>query len=192
MSAQNDIHTPRWVLYHGTSTRRLNSIHKDGCLGRSQAGDRLVSMTTELCVAQYFACAACFEDRRDYPEEQSEPVVVVLDGERMLEVGYELASLRDEDVEEAAWEHEISCDRDIQPLAEVFVKAVPTPAACWEQFQYNTPDEPFVPPGVPMVEFALHVMAHVTWARMNGDVAAAEADAAVQALEQLRTVMRAC
>ena len=63
---QNEQHVyegSRWVLYHGTSTGRLQRILEGGRLR-----------------AEYFACNAVFSDKHDHPGEKSSPVVLVLDG----------------------------------------------------------------------------------------------------------------
>jgi hypothetical protein len=74
----------RWVLYHGTSTVRLKTILKEGCLRTSKPGDPKIALTTERSVAGCFACSAVFGDRHDHPDEGSSGVVLVLDAERLL------------------------------------------------------------------------------------------------------------
>jgi hypothetical protein len=81
-----------WVLYHGTSTARLRSILKDGRLRRATVGDQKIALTTERSVAEYFACNTVFGDNHDHPEEESSPVVLVLDGEGLLELNYDLSA----------------------------------------------------------------------------------------------------
>jgi hypothetical protein len=57
--------TSRWVLYHGTSTRRLNGILKEDRLRISFPGDPKVSLTTERSAAEYWASHAVFGDRHN-------------------------------------------------------------------------------------------------------------------------------
>jgi hypothetical protein len=69
----------RWILYHGTSTYRLKAIQRENHL-RPEPGTGKISLTTERSVAEYFACNAVFGDRHDHPDEESNPVVLVMDG----------------------------------------------------------------------------------------------------------------
>jgi hypothetical protein len=72
---------PRSILYHGTSTYRLKAIQRDNRLPVSPTGDPKIALTTERSVAEYFACNAAMGDHRNHPEEESHPVLLVLDGE---------------------------------------------------------------------------------------------------------------
>jgi hypothetical protein len=93
MSAQSNIHESRWVLYHGTSTLRQKDILRENRLRVSKPGDPLLSLTTERSVAEYFACLAAYTDRDDRPPKKgSNPVVLVIDGEGLLQGNYERAS----------------------------------------------------------------------------------------------------
>ena len=95
---QNDQHPyggSRWVLYHGTSTARLKRILEDGRLRKATVGDQKIALTTERSVAEYFACNAVFGDKRNYPGEESSPVVLVLDGEGLLALNYNLVPFSD-------------------------------------------------------------------------------------------------
>jgi hypothetical protein len=113
----------RLSLHHGTSTARLQSILKERRLRIAKSGDPYVSMTTEKPVAQYFACGAAFGDQHDRPGEPAKPVVLVLDGERLLAFGYKLFSTSSPVWGDGAcdWENEISCASDIEPMDDVLL-----------------------------------------------------------------------
>ena len=117
----------RWVLYHGTSTARLNRILEEDRLRRAAIGDQKIALTTERCVAEYFACNAVFADRHDHPEEESGPVVLVLDGEGLLALNYNVVPFSDPvwGDGECDWENEIECWDDIEPLQEVLLAVEP-------------------------------------------------------------------
>jgi hypothetical protein len=85
----------RWVLYHGTSTARPKRILEDGRLRASGTDDPKISLTTERSVAEYWAFHAVFGDRHDRPDEDSSEVVLVLDGEGLLELQYDLVQRSD-------------------------------------------------------------------------------------------------
>ena len=82
--------TSRWILYHGTSSYRLDQILRANRLNPSQIGPetRQVSLTPERSVAEYFACNAvlgdALGDEHDHPHVETEPVVLVLDGEGLV------------------------------------------------------------------------------------------------------------
>jgi hypothetical protein len=99
----------RWVLYHGTSTRRLHGIFKENLLLTSKAGDPTIALTTERSVAEYFACSAVFGDRHDYPNEESSGVVLALDGEELLARNCDLTEFSDPvwGEDECDWENEM-------------------------------------------------------------------------------------
>src|SRR5215467_9126924 len=104
-----------WVLYHGTSTLRLKRILEDGRLRRATVGDQKIALTTERSVAEYFACNAVFADRHDHPDEESSPVLLVLDGEGLVVLNYNLIPFSDPiwGDGECDWENEIECWDDI-------------------------------------------------------------------------------
>ena len=116
----------RWILYHGTSSYRLTQILNDNRLNLAQSGAPKLSLTPERSVAEYFACNAVSGDRRDHPREESEPVLLALDGEGLMALMYALEDDTDEG-EEYEWENEIACWDPIDPLDEVLidVEAVP-------------------------------------------------------------------
>jgi hypothetical protein len=113
----------RWVLYHGTSTARLKRICQEGRLRTSQPGDPKIALTTERSVAEYFACVAVSGDRHDRPDEESSGVVLVLDGEGLIALNYDLLEFRDHiwGEGECDCENEIACWNDIEPLGEVLI-----------------------------------------------------------------------
>src|ERR1051326_9013298 len=82
--------TSRWILYHGTSSYRLDQILRANRLNPSQIGPetRQVSLTPERSVAEYFACKAvlgdALGDEHDHPHVDTEPVFRVLDGGALL------------------------------------------------------------------------------------------------------------
>jgi hypothetical protein len=114
----------RWVLYHGTSTARLQRIRTAGRLRRATSGDQKVALTTERSVAEYFACNAAWADKHDRPPSaDSSGVVLVLDGEGLLALNYNLTPFSDPIWGEGAcdWENEIECWDDIEPFEEVLM-----------------------------------------------------------------------
>lgn len=76
--------TSRWVLYHGTSTRRFKTILKEGILRTSNPGEPTIALTTERSVTEYFACNVVAGHRHDHPEDESSGTVLVLDAEWLL------------------------------------------------------------------------------------------------------------
>src|SRR5260370_952236 len=109
---------PHWLLYHGTSTQRLEPILRENCLRISPTGDAKIALTTEPSVAAYFACNAVNGDRHDHREEESKPVILTIDGEGLLALHYELIGHSDPvwGGGECDWENEVSCWDDIEPL----------------------------------------------------------------------------
>jgi hypothetical protein len=150
----------RWVLYHGTSTARLQSILGDGGLRTSGTGNPKISLTTRRSVAEYWACHAVFGDRHDRPDEDSSPVVLVLDGEGLLELNYNLGAFSDPiwGVGECDWENEIACWDDIEPLEEVLIAIERVaPERC--QGLVECGRAAFEPPTTAIAGFELTVMA---------------------------------
>lgn len=86
-----------------------------------------LALTTERSVAEYWACLAVFADRQDHPEAESNPVVLVLDGRRLLELRYPLTQIDDQiwDDEEDDVKYGIACLQDIDPLSEVLIVTEP-------------------------------------------------------------------
>jgi hypothetical protein len=163
---QNEQHVydgSRWVLYHGTSTARLKRILEDGRLRRPTFKKKkiAIALTTERSVAEYFACNAVFGDKHDHPDEESGPVVLVLDGEGLLALNYNLVPFSDPywGDGECDWENEIECWDDIEPLEEVLLAIEPVPLEQYQVFieRRRAAFKPTVPQ--PMASFELTVMA---------------------------------
>lgn len=114
----------RWLLYHGTSSYRLKQILRENRLRPSQTGTQKISLTPERSVAEYFACNAVFGDRHDRPQEETKPVLLVLDGEGLIALLYDLEDYTG-DGEDCDWENEIACYSDIEPLDEVLIRVEP-------------------------------------------------------------------
>jgi hypothetical protein len=110
----------RWVLYHGTSTRRLKSIIRENRLRLPEIGDPEISLTPDRSAAEYFACGAVAGDLHDHPGEESAPVVLVIDGEGLIALNYDLQPFNYEEGE-CDWENEIACSQGIDPLSEVLI-----------------------------------------------------------------------
>jgi hypothetical protein len=127
---------PEVILYHGTSTYRLKSIQCENCLRVSQPGEPKVSLTTERRVAEYFACNMVFADRHDHPDEQSHPVILVLDGDGLDELLYDLEPFSDDIYGDGKcdWEKEIACWDDIDPLEEVLIGTDLVPEECLDNW----------------------------------------------------------
>jgi hypothetical protein len=172
----------RWVLYYGTSSPRLKEINRDGCLRTSVQGDPKISLTTERCVAEYWACHAVFADHHDHPREESSPVDLVLNGERLLTDDYDLEECSDQiilpDEGECDWENEIACWEDIDRTAEVLIAVEPVPSQRYDDIrQYGW--EAIQPKPIPLAKFELALMAHTVAELAEGECTPEEADALV-------------
>jgi hypothetical protein len=104
---------PCWPLYYATSTYRLKRILRENCL-RTE-GDLKIALTTERSLAEYWAHLDVFGDRHDHPDEETHPVVLVLDGDTLIEDHYDLQRYSEPD-----WD-EIACWGDIEALDEVLI-----------------------------------------------------------------------
>jgi hypothetical protein len=122
-----DARPTRWALYHGTSTLRLEGILADNRLQVSVSGDPKISLTPARSVAEYFACNAVNGDRHDHPDDESDPVVLTIDGEHLQALLYQLDSYSDPvwGDGECDWENEIACWDNIDPLDEVLIEVAP-------------------------------------------------------------------
>jgi hypothetical protein len=190
---QNDQHPyegSRWVLYHGTSTARLKRILEDGRLRTSGTDNPKISLTTERSVAEYWAYLAVFGDRRNRPGEDSSEVVLVIDGEGLLELNYDLSAFSDPiwGEGECDWENEIACWNDIEPLEEVLMAVEPVPPE-----RYQTLIErgrgAFKPAVPPIAAFELTVMANAIGKLAEDEITPADADGVVSALAALRSAL---
>jgi hypothetical protein len=128
--------TSRWVLYHGTSTRRFKTILKEGILRTSNPGEPTIALTTERSVTEYFACNVVAGDRHDHPEDESSGTVLVLDAEWLLSLNYDLAVFQDTiwGEGECDWENEIACWNDIELLDEVLIAVEPVAPRRFREF----------------------------------------------------------
>ena len=183
---------PRWVLHHGTSTRRLRGILKEDLLRTSKTGDAKIALTTERSVAEYFACNAVFGDRHDHPDEESSPVMLVLDGEGLLALNYDLTGFSDPvwGEGECDWENEIACWDDIDPLDEVLIAVEPVPPERCRDYRERG-RKAFGSAILPIAGFELTVMVHTIGKLVEGEIAPAPADRVVTALRGLRSALRA-
>ncbi|HEV2545930.1 MAG TPA: hypothetical protein VGU20_01195 [Stellaceae bacterium] len=90
-------------------------------------GDEWVSLTTERDVAEHFADMAVFgdqDDRAPVPIMESDPVVLLVDGEGLLKLNYDLQAINCDDPD-LNWEKEIACMEDIAPFDKVLIDVVP-------------------------------------------------------------------
>lgn len=136
-----------WVLYHGTTTRRLTQILRDNVLKISPTGDPKIALTIAPSVAEYFALNALNAlpgDRHDRRDHENRPVIMRLDGEVLVRQGYQLRAYADTfwGPGRCNWENEIACWEDIRPLHEVVIGIDPVPLDrleicgknCWKLF----------------------------------------------------------
>jgi hypothetical protein len=191
---QNEQHLcngSRWVLYHGTSTARLKHILEDGRLRTSGTDNPKISLTTERSVAEYWACHAVFGDRHDRPDEDSREVVLVLDGEGLLELNYDLSAFSDLIWAEGEcdWENEIACWDDIEPLEEVLMAVEPVRTERY-QVLIERGCAAFKPAVPPIASFELTVMEDTIGKLAKGKITPADADGVVTALAALRSALQ--
>jgi hypothetical protein len=193
---QNEQHLyegTRWVLYHGTSTARLERILGEDRLRRARVGDQKIALTTERSVAEYFACNAVFGDRHDLPNEESSGVVLVLDGEGLLVLNYDLVPFSDPvwGDGECDWENEIECRDDIDPLEEVLIRVEPVPVQRYQDYIERGRDA-FKPAIPPIAGFELTVMADMIGKLVEDEVTPEDVNIVVSALARLRSALEQC
>ncbi len=186
----------RWVLYHGTSTLRLKRILAENRLRTSPTGDPKIALTTELSVAQYFACNKVFGDSLGHQGAESEPVILTIDGEGLLALHYELESFFDPvwGDGQCDWENEISCWEDIDPLDEVLVAIEPVPEDRWRAYRetrdFERRRDTFKPSGPRLVDYELSVMEETVDRLEGGEITEAKASAIAAAINLLRQSVR--
>ena len=75
-------------------------------------------------------------DRHDHPDDESDPVVLTIDGEYLYDLLYDLGSYSDPvwGDGECHWENEIACWDNIAPLDEVLIGVTPVPKDRWRAF----------------------------------------------------------
>ena len=185
---QHVLRPSRWVLFHGTSTYRLKQILRENRLRLPQVGDEKISLTTERSVAEYFACNAVFGDRHDHPDEESHPVVLVLDGEGLVALLYELEGYTGGG-EEYVWENEIGCWSDIDPLDEVLIDIERVPAHRARPYLEQRREE-YIPLGPRLAEYELSLMEHIVDRLGEGKISEPTADAIAAVMHGFRFMMR--
>ena len=192
---QNEQHLDegsRWVLYHGTSTARLKLILGKDRLRRPTFKKKTIAiaLTTERSVAKYFACNAVFGDKHDRPDQESTGVVLVLDGEGLLALNYNLVPFSDPywGEGECDWENEIECWDDIEPLEEVLIEVESVPAERYRDFIERGPTA-FKPAVPPKAGFELTVMADTIGKLVEDEITPADADVVVSELARLRSAL---
>jgi hypothetical protein len=179
---------PRWVLYHGTSTYRLKGILRENSLRITATGGEKISLTPERSVAEYFACNAVFGDRHDRPDEESNPVVLVTDGEGLVALLYELEGYTD-DGEEYDWENEIACWSDIDPLDEVLIDIEPVPEERSRAY-FERRREAYMPRGPRLADYELSLVEHMVDRLEEGEITVDKADAIAGSIDGLRVMVR--
>jgi hypothetical protein len=188
LKAEQTDKPPRWVLYHGTSTYRLKGILGENSLRITALGGEKISLTPERSVAEYFASNAVFGDRHDHPNEESNPVVLMLDGEGLVALLHDLEGYTG-DGEEYDWENEIACWSDIDPLDEVLIDIEPVPEERSRAY-FETRREAYKPRGPRLADFELAIVQHVVDRLEEGEITVDEADAIAGAINGLRVMVR--
>lgn len=152
--------------------------------------DPKLSLTTERSVAEYWACLAVFTDRYDRPQDESNPVVLALNGERLLELNRPLAEFDHESWgdEQEDVETGILCLEDIDHLSDVLIGVEHVKPERYDQF-IKDGREAVWSPAPPLARIELLVMSEIVGRLVDGDITPAGADAVVSALAALRLVM---
>lgn len=129
-----------------------------------------MGLTTELSVAEFFACVSAVADRSSPGpygtdvDPNSAPVVIVLEGLGLLELNYELSECLDGFPHFAFrdWENEIACWKDIRLDSgdHVLVDVLAVPS---ERIQHYLADKraPFVRIGPQLAGATLAAMENV-------------------------------
>lgn len=194
---QRITHPARWILFHGTSSCRLRKIQRENRLRVSPEGPPKVALTTERSVSDYFAWTAMYDDLYNHPGEESHPVVLALDGEKLLARGYNLTSYCDlqEGQGMRDWENELGCWGDIEPLDEVLLKIRPVPEEQYEDYLETQSADlvgpTFVPKGPRLAQYELNVMKDVADRLVDGEMTVDEASGIAAAINGLRRMVRA-
>jgi hypothetical protein len=186
----------RWILYHGTSSYRLRQIRRENRLRVSPEGPPKVGLTTERAVSDYFAWTAMFDDDRDHRGEGGEPVVLALDGGKLLALGYNLTNYVDQQEGPGVrdWENELGCWSDIYPLDEVLIEVLPAPdeqfGAYLEIQSRELVSDTFVPKGPRLAQYELSVMKDVVERLVEREITVDKANAITSAINDLRLMVR--
>jgi hypothetical protein len=138
---------PPWLLYHGTSTRRLQQIRQENVLRVSATGEPKVALTPARSVAAFWASSAVSGDILDRTGRETRPVILVIDGEALGWLGYSIQGYSDAvwGVGECDWENEFACWDDIVPLHEVLVRIKKVPIAVHKIWVEIKREQPFWP-----------------------------------------------
>jgi hypothetical protein len=185
----------RWILYHGTSSYRLDQILRANRLNPSQIGPetRQISLTPERSVAEYFACNAVLGDEHDHPHVETEPVVLVLDGEGLIALMYDLEGYSG-DGEECDWENEIACWSAIDPLDEVLIDIQSVPDDRTELYfelpSYEQRRDAYRPLGSRLAEYELRSVIRMVNRLEEGQVNEDKADQVAAAISRRRLLVR--
>ena len=183
----------RWILYHGTSSYRLDQILRENRLRLPQILDQKISLTTERSVAEYFACNAVFGDQYDRLSEKTEPVVLVLDGEGLVALQYDLEGWTG-DGEECDWENEIACFHAIDPLDEVLIKVEEVPQeraqSYFKLWSYEKRRDAYKPVGPRLAEHELRSITQVIEQLEEGQITEDKADQIAAAISRRRLSVR--
>jgi hypothetical protein len=121
------------------------------------------------------------------PDEESSAVVLVLDGEGLLTLNYDLAEFRDAiwGDGECDWENEIECRDDIEPLEEVLIRVEAVPPQRYQDFIERGPAS-FKPALPPIAGFELTVMADMIGKLVENEIRPADADGQITSLLENR------
>jgi hypothetical protein len=139
--------TSRWVLYHGTSTLRLQSILRENRL-RGEGSGPTVSFTTDLSVAEYFACRAVAFDEENYAGSDPDGVVLTIDGERLLHEERQLfapiselrglgAVAKEWDPHNWDFENELLLEEDLAPLSPFLIDTIPIKKSTYDRYRQH-------------------------------------------------------
>jgi hypothetical protein len=158
-----------------------------------QTLDQKISLTTERSVAEYFACNAVFGDQYDRLSEKTEPVVLVLDGEGLVALQYDLEGWTG-DGEECDWENEIACFHAIDPLDEVLIKVEEVPQeraqSYFKLWSYEKRRDAYKPVGPRLAEHELRSITQVIEQLEEGQITEDKADQIAAAISRRRLSVR--
>jgi hypothetical protein len=140
-----------------------------------------IAITIERSVAEYWACVAATKDQRTHSETESRAVVLVLNGERLIELDHDLID------EQASWQNTIACWTDIYPLSDVLIRVEHVTRERYNELTREGPGA--VSPAPPFAGIELTVMLDTISRLGDGDITPVGADAVVSTLAALRSAM---
>jgi hypothetical protein len=159
----------------------------------SRPGTPKLSLTPERSVAEYFACNAVCGDQRDHPREESRPVLLVLDGEGLVALTYDLEDYTG-DGEECEWENEIACWSAIDPLDEVLINIEVVPPQRAQPYfdlpSYEERRDAYQPVGPRLAEHELLSITQVIEQLEEGQITEDMADQTAAAIGRHRFLIR--